>query len=107
MLKNYLKIAVRNFLRHKAYSFINVTSLTLGIACYILMLLYMQIELSYDKYHQNAKRIYRIVCDEKNEGQLKHLTDTYAPLARAASGVSRDVACGARLSLQCYRRTQS
>lgn len=60
MLKNYIKIAFRNLLRHKAYSFINVTGLAIGMACSILIMLWVQDELSYDRFHPNADNIYRI-----------------------------------------------
>jgi putative ABC transport system permease protein len=80
MFKNYLKLAYRHFRKHKAYSFINVFGLALGMACCILMLLYVQDELSYDKFHRNAERIYRIVCDETNEGQIRRLASTFAPM---------------------------
>ncbi|MCI0692163.1 ABC transporter permease [candidate division KSB1 bacterium] len=80
MFKNYLKLAYRHFRKHKAYSFINVFGLALGMACCILMLLYVQDELSYDEFHNNAERIFRVVCDEKNEGQIRRLASTFAPL---------------------------
>jgi len=83
MFKNYLKIAARNFLKHKAYSFINVAGLALGIVCCILMLLYVQDEVSYDRFHENAGRIYRVIVDETNEGSLRHLANTHAPVAPA------------------------
>lgn len=60
MLRNYLKIAIRNIKRHKAYSFINICGLAIGMACCILILIYVTDELSYDKYHENSERIYRI-----------------------------------------------
>ncbi|MFC1492985.1 ABC transporter permease [candidate division KSB1 bacterium] len=60
MFKNYFKIALRNISNHKVYSFINITGLSIGIACCILILLYVQYELSYDKYHENADNIYRV-----------------------------------------------
>ena len=63
MLKNYLKIALRNILRHKGYSLINVLGLAIGMACCILILLYVQDELSYDRYHENADRVYRLATD--------------------------------------------
>jgi len=53
MLKNYLKITIRNIKRHKAFSFI--------MACCILIILYIRYELSYDKFHENAEDIYRII----------------------------------------------
>ncbi len=61
MLKNYLKIAFRNLLKHKAHSAINVIGLAIGMACCMLILFYVQDELSYDRYHKNAEHIYRVV----------------------------------------------
>jgi ABC-type antimicrobial peptide transport system permease subunit len=61
MLKNFFKIAFRNFLRQKIYSFINIAGLAIGIACTILILLWILDELSYDRFHQNADRLYRVV----------------------------------------------
>jgi putative ABC transport system permease protein len=63
MWKNFLKIAYRNILRHKGYSFINIAGLAVGMACCILILLWVQDELSFDRYHENGKHIYR-VCQE-------------------------------------------
>jgi putative ABC transport system permease protein len=60
MLKNYLKISFRNLKRDKIYSFINIFGLAVGIACCLLILLYVQNELGYDKFHKNADQIYRI-----------------------------------------------
>ena len=59
MLKNYLKIALRNILKRKSYAFVNIAGLAVGIACCLLILLYVQEELRYDRFHQNAARIYR------------------------------------------------
>jgi predicted permease len=61
MLKNFFKIAFRNFLRQKIYSFINIAGLAIGIACTILILLWILDELSYDRFHQKADRLYRAV----------------------------------------------
>src|ERR1700732_862867 len=63
MLKTYLKIAYRNLIRHKAYSIINISGLAIGMAASILILLWVQNELSYDRFHKNADQIYRITCD--------------------------------------------
>ena len=60
MFENYLKIAVRNINKHKGYSFINVAGLAIGVACCILILLFVRSELSYDTFHENADRIHRI-----------------------------------------------
>jgi len=63
MLKNYLTVAFRNILRHKVYSIINIAGLSIGMACTILILLWVQYELSYDRYHKNADRIFRLAVD--------------------------------------------
>ena len=63
MLKNYLKIAARNFDRHKGYSFINVAGFAIGMACCLLILVYVRYELSYDRYHKDVNRIYRVALD--------------------------------------------
>lgn len=60
MLKNYIKIAIRNLFRNKLYSLLNIAGLAIGIACCILILLYVQDELSYDRFHEKADRIYRV-----------------------------------------------
>ncbi|MEE9170833.1 MAG: ABC transporter permease, partial [bacterium] len=59
MFRNFLKIAIRNFVKHKVYSLINISGLAIGMASVILIGLYIQDELSYDRYHKNADRIYR------------------------------------------------
>jgi predicted permease len=58
MFKNYFKIALRNFLRYKAYTFINIAGLAIGIACCILIMLWVQDELSFDRFHQNVDDLY-------------------------------------------------
>ncbi len=65
MFKNYIKIALRNIKKHKGYSFINISGLAIGMACCILILLWVQDELSYDRYHENADRIHRITYAEE------------------------------------------
>ena len=62
MLKNYFKIAFRNIIRHKAFSAINISGLAIGMASSILILLWVQNELSYDRFHKTADRLYRITC---------------------------------------------
>jgi len=63
MIKNYLKIALRNFRRHLGYSFINIVGFAIGMACCLLILVYVRHELSYDRYHKDAERIFRISLD--------------------------------------------
>jgi putative ABC transport system permease protein len=67
MMHNYLKVALRNMKKHKGYSFINITGLAIGMACCILLVLYIHSELSVDNYHENADRIFRL-CIHVNIG---------------------------------------
>jgi putative ABC transport system permease protein len=60
MFSNYLKIAIRNIVRHKAFAAINIAGLTIGMACSIFILLWVQQEWSYDKFHKNASTIYLV-----------------------------------------------
>ncbi len=60
MLKNYLTIAIRNILRHKTYSFINIVGLAVGMACVILIGLYVRHEWSYDAFHEHRDSIFRV-----------------------------------------------
>jgi putative ABC transport system permease protein len=62
MLKNYLKITFRTLFRQKSFSFINITGLSVGIACCIFIFLYVQHETSFDSFHKDADRIFRIVA---------------------------------------------
>ncbi|MCH7783073.1 ABC transporter permease, partial [candidate division KSB1 bacterium] len=61
MFKNYLKITYRNLINHKLYSSLNIAGLTVGTTCCIFILLYVQDEMSYDKFHTKSDNIYRIV----------------------------------------------
>lgn len=60
MFKSYFKIAIRNIRRNKIYSFINIAGLSLGLACAMLIILYVKDEVSYDRFHNNVNNIYRI-----------------------------------------------
>ena len=67
MVKNYLKIAWRNHSKHKSYTAINVFGLAVGMSCFLLILFYIKDETSFDKFHQDYERIYRIT--EVNYGE--------------------------------------
>jgi putative ABC transport system permease protein len=83
MLRNYLTVAVRNLLRHKGYSAINIAGLAVGMACCILILLYVQDELGYDRYHKNAGRIFRLVTEVSGGGASTTYALSSAPIAPA------------------------
>ena len=64
MFKNYIKIGWRNFLKGKVYSVINLSGLTIGMTSFILIALFVQYELSYDKQHEHADNIYRVISEQ-------------------------------------------
>jgi putative ABC transport system permease protein len=80
MIKNYFKIAVRNLLRYKGFSFINILGLAIGLACCALVGLFIKDELSYDRYHKSADRLYRVVKDFVNDDGSR-LPDATTPPA--------------------------
>jgi hypothetical protein len=63
MFRNYLKIAIRNLMRRKFVTLINILGLSIGMAFCILAFLYLKHELSYDSIHTNGDRIYRVIMD--------------------------------------------
>lgn len=65
MIKNYIKIALRNLWRHKGYSFLNILGLAVGMTAFFLIFMYVSLELSYDSFHSKSDRIYRLVSDIK------------------------------------------
>lgn len=83
MLKNYFKIAWRNLLNNKTFSFINIFGLSVGLATCLLLMLYIFNEADYDKHHKNANLIYRIAIDTKTE----KWAGTPAPIAK---GLKKD-----------------
>lgn len=72
MFKNYVKIALRNIKRNKIFSFINITGLAVSMAAFILIMLFVQHELSFDRYHENADKIYRVI--EEKPGQASPIS---------------------------------
>jgi len=68
MIKNYILTAVRNILRKRIFSIINLCGLSVGIASVILILLWVRDELSYDSFHENRDRIFRIITKFTNDG---------------------------------------
>ncbi|WP_020531534.1 ABC transporter permease [Flexithrix dorotheae] len=72
MLKNYLKVALRSLNKNKIYAVINILGLSVGLACCILILLHVQDELSYDKFHNNSENIYRVALERKYPSHSTH-----------------------------------
>lgn len=83
MLKNYLKIAFRNIVRQKGYSFINIIGLALGMACCIFLLLLVQHQISFDKFHENEENLYRVEVEiPQPQGKIRGPNTPY-PLGPA------------------------
>ncbi|MEJ2613381.1 MAG: ABC transporter permease [Ignavibacteriaceae bacterium] len=81
MLKNYLKIAFRNLVKFKITSFINISGLAIGIACFILIFSYFYNEITYDTFNKDYKNIYRIYTVEKTPQGIEKVARTPDPLA--------------------------
>ncbi|MDX1939693.1 MAG: ABC transporter permease, partial [Saprospiraceae bacterium] len=80
MLKNYFKIALRNLLKNKIFSLINIFGLSIGMACCMTILLWVKQELSYDKHHVNNENIYRVGTTFVKNGEESKGAGTPAPL---------------------------
>jgi putative ABC transport system permease protein len=89
MFKNYFKTAIRNLLHNKVYSFINIAGLGLGLACAMLITLYVNDELSYDRFHKNVGNIYRLDKQQTNEDGSLHFGSYtgYFPGPRFAANI--------------------
>ncbi|MBN1271108.1 MAG: ABC transporter permease [Candidatus Aminicenantes bacterium] len=85
MFKNYLKIAFRNLKRQKGFSLINISGLAIGMACCLLILLYVSDELSFDRFHKNGDRIYRILSYSTIGGTTRNFAISPSALAPAAA----------------------
>jgi putative ABC transport system permease protein len=76
MFKNYLKMAFRNIRRYKGYSFINIAGLTVGMACFILIFLWVYDELNYDTFHTHSDRLYRIILKKADDPSDRGMSST-------------------------------
>jgi putative ABC transport system permease protein len=83
MFKTYLKIAIRNFLKDRFFSVINISGLAVGISVVLLIGLFIVHELSFDRFHSKADRIYRIATHLEMGGNIADINSTFPPLAKA------------------------
>ncbi|PWT95224.1 MAG: hypothetical protein C5B52_18285 [Bacteroidetes bacterium] len=84
MLKNYFKTAWRNLMKNKTFSLINIAGLSIGMAACLLILQYVSFELSFDRFNNDAKDIYRVSNDRYQNGKLiQHGTITYSAIGKA------------------------
>ena len=82
MFKNYFKTAIRNLKRNKSYAVINITGLAVGIAASLLIFLLIQFETSFDNFHKNKDRIYRVVAETKTPDGVDYSRATAFPVAQ-------------------------
>ncbi|MEL6944800.1 MAG: ABC transporter permease [Bacteroidota bacterium] len=83
MLKNYFKIALRNLVKSKGFSFINIFGLALGTICCLYILLYVRTEYSYDQHHENVEQIYRVTTRFDGEEAPTYTGTASPPIAAA------------------------
>ena len=99
MIKNYLKVAVRNLFRQKFYTIINISGLSIGIAISLLIAFYVYDELSYDKFHTDADRIHQIYLKAMLQGKPIEGANTCAPIAAASKEELTGVEDAIRINL--------
>lgn len=80
MLKNLIRYSFRAFKRQKAYVVINIIGLSIGLACSLIIALFIRYELSFDRYHENKDRLYRVILHGKLSGQELQVTSTASPI---------------------------
>jgi putative ABC transport system permease protein len=83
MFKNYLKVALRNILKHKFFAAINITGLVIGMTCCLLIFVYIKDETSYDNFHSNADQLYRVALHGRIGGQEIYTISSNPKLADA------------------------
>jgi putative ABC transport system permease protein len=80
MIQNYLKTAFRNLVNNRAYSFINIAGLSFGLACSMLIILYVKDEVSYERFHKNSAHVYQVVRRLANKDGSYFASDAYTGL---------------------------
>src|ERR1700730_13425157 len=97
MTKNYFKIAWRNLMKNKIFSFINIVGLSVGLTCCMLISVYLYNELSYDRYHKNINQLYQLATIFVKDGKEDKTPNTPAPMAAAMKHEFPEVSETARI----------
>jgi len=97
MLTRYVKHALRNLMRDKVYSFINIFGLALGVTCCLLLSLYIWDEMSYDKHHKRAGDLYRIITNFQSESVVERVASTSPPIAMTIKDEVPEVEAAVRI----------
>lgn len=96
MISNYLKIALRHFQKHKGYSLLNVLGLAIGMACFMLIALYVHHEYSYDQFWEKSERLYRVVRVEHQKEGVEQRASSQVPLGPELQTAFPEVAAATR-----------
>ncbi len=102
MLQNYLTVALRNILKHKLFSFINIAGLMVGMACCLMIFVYVQDELSYDRFHKDYNEIYRVALHGRIGGQEVRTSNSSLPVGPALTSQVPGVKSFTRLKRSTY-----
>ncbi len=97
MLKTYIVVAIRNILKRKVNSFINIVGLALGIAAAIVIVLFSRNELTYDQFHENSERTYLVYKERVTPNGIQPTYDTWVPLLERLQNEYGEVDLGTRL----------
>ena len=98
MIKNYIKTTVRSLLKNRSYSFLNITGLAIGIACASLIFLWVEDELSYDKFNIKKDRLYFVRENQKYDAYTATFGSTPGPLGPAMQAEIQGIANTCRTS---------
>jgi len=109
MLKNYFLTTFRSIKRHRIYSFINIFGLSFGLGCCTLVFLYIQNELSFDNFHSNGNRIFRVIYEKESEGERRLYSGTPAKLGEVLKNEYPEILNTVRIDklsdrFKCYFR---
>jgi putative ABC transport system permease protein len=97
MFKNYIKVAFRNMIRHKAFSIINIFGIAIGMTACLLMLMYVVSETSFDNFHENKDRIFRVTANWGEEGNKRSWAASMPGIAPALKEEVPEVISSARV----------
>ncbi|MEZ2338764.1 FtsX-like permease family protein [Mucilaginibacter sp. RCC_168] len=91
MIKHHFKIAFRVFWKHKLFTLVNIFGLSIGISAFLVIYMVVHYDFTFDKFHNDSDRIYRVVMDISSQGQKKHSSGVPVPLAKAVKEQSTGI----------------
>src|SRR4051812_26266804 len=103
MIKNYLIIALRNFLKGRLYSIINIVGLAVGLTVFLFITVFVYHQLSYDSFNSKADRIFRVASHLEMGTNVAEMTATYPPMAATMAASFPEIEKSLRLFMQYGR----